>query len=233
MNSLNLAIAKNKLKTIALLKFSTSLRQLKLYLNLINWLRDYVAHYVVIAKSLQLRKTKLLRDDSTTSNVKKAYSSKTRLRNATKDEVIVFRTLQDVLSKSFYLIYASSKRSLYVNLDVNKKFDFYDIIYHVKKSWLRKSFVDWDYSSRIAIELILFLSRFLKNVETRYWFIELELAKIVWVLRKIRHMIEIFALLIMIYIDHDVALEIVKQISLNIASTNKLNLRLVRAFDYL
>jgi len=96
-------------------------------------LRNYVAYYVVIAKLLQLRKSKLLRDNLTIDSVKKAYSSKTKLRNVTKDKIIAFRTLQDVLSKSFYLIYVDSKRSLYVNLDISKKFNFDNIIYYVKK----------------------------------------------------------------------------------------------------
>lgn len=36
-----------------------------------------------------------------------------------------------------------------------------------------------------------------------------------------------------IYIDHDTTLDIAKQTSLTITSIDKLNLRLVRAFDYL
>ena len=37
----------------------------------------------------------------------------------------------------------------------------------------------------------------------------------------------------MIYIDHDAALRIAKQITLTTSSTNKLNLRLIRASDYI
>ena len=36
----------------------------------------------------------------------------------------------------------------------------------------------------------------------------------------------------MIYIDHDVVLKIIKQITFIISLTNKLNLRLIKAFDY-
>ena len=45
-------------------------------------------------------------------------------------------------------------------------------------------------------------------------------------------MIELSSIFIVIYIDHDVALKIVKQITFIISSTNKLNLRLIKAFDY-
>ena len=40
------------------------------------------------------------------------------------------------------------------------------------------------------------------------------------------------SIFIVIYIDHDVALKIVKQITFIILLTNKLNLRLIKAFDY-
>ena len=45
-------------------------------------------------------------------------------------------------------------------------------------------------------------------------------------------MIESLSIFIVIYIDHDVVLKIVKQITFIISSTNKLNLRLIKAFNY-
>ena len=45
-------------------------------------------------------------------------------------------------------------------------------------------------------------------------------------------MIESSLIFIVIYIDHDVVLKIVKQITFITLSTNKLNLRLIKAFDY-
>ena len=83
------------------------------------------------------------------------------------------------------------------------------------------------------MKLILFLSRLLNPAEIRYWSIELEIADIVWVLRKVRHLMEASTSVTMIYIDHDVALRIAKQTSLITTFTNKLNLRLVRVSDYL
>ena len=45
-------------------------------------------------------------------------------------------------------------------------------------------------------------------------------------------MIESSSIFIVIYIDHDVTLKIVKQITFTTSLTNKLNLRLIKAFDY-
>ena len=52
MNSFDLTIVEDKLKIILLLKFSRILQQLKAYLKLINYLREYVFFYVDIFKSL-------------------------------------------------------------------------------------------------------------------------------------------------------------------------------------
>ena len=46
-------------------------------------------------------------------------------------------------------------------------------------------------------------------------------------------MIESSSIFTMIYIDHDVALKIVKQITFTISSTNKLNLRFVKTSNYI
>ena len=140
-----------------------------------------------------------------------------------------------MLSKFFYLIYVSIKRNLFIDLNVNKKFDFDVIIYHVRKKWLRKAFADGkhDYFSRIAVKFILFLNRLLNFAEIKYWSTELEIIDIIWILKKIRHLMKAFTSVTMIYIDHDVALKIVKQISLITIFINKLNLRLIRVSDYL
>ena len=63
----------------------------------------------------------------------------------------------------------------------------------------------------------------------------MKLASIVWVLKKIRHMIEIvdFALLIIVYINHDFVFEIVKQTTFFISFIDKLNLRLIKTSNYL
>ena len=52
-------------------------------------------------------------------------------------------------------------------------------------------------------------------------------------IKKIRHMIESSQASTVIYTDHGTSLSIVKQTTLFTTSTDKLNLQLVRAFDYL
>ena len=99
----------------------------------------------------------------------------------------LFRILQKILSKLTFLAHFDSKKTLYINLDVSKRFDFDVIIYYVSYSRGKeanlKSFHTFrankssskeeepsstDYSNRSDVKLILFLSRLLKNIETRY-----------------------------------------------------------------
>ena len=103
------------------------------------------------------------------------------------------------------LIYFNSKRTLFIDVNSSKIDKIDTIIYYLDDDELEFK----ECPDRKYIRLILFLSRLLKNAETRYWFIELELAEIVWVLTKIRYMIDI-AIKIIIYINYDVALRIAK-----------------------
>lgn len=52
------------------------------------------------------------------------------------------------------------------------------------------------------MEPILFLSRRVNDAESRYWPIELEVASLVWVTRKVRHIIEACEAPIIVYTDH-------------------------------
>lgn len=83
------------------------------------------------------------------------------------------------------------------------------------------------------IQPILFLSRLLADAETRYWPTELKMAGLAWVIKKARHMVEAAEQPTIIYTDHSALVSIVRQTSLSTASVEKLNLRLVRASEFL
>ena len=70
-------------------------------------------------------------------------------------------------------------------------------------------------------------------VTTRYWFTELEMCDLIWIVKRVRHMIETIKNIIVVFTNHIVNTFIVKQTTMNSSNTDKLNLRLVRAFVYL
>jgi len=58
-------------------------------------------------------------------------------------------------------------------------------------------------------------------------------AGLVWVLKKTHHLIEVAEQSMIVYTDHTAAVGIGRQFSLNTTAVKKLNLRLVRASEYL
>lgn len=94
-----------------------------------------------------------------------------------------------------------------------------DILYYMKTLYNL-------YLFHSIIKPILYLSRLLISVKTKYWLIELELARLIWMFYKTRHIIKAFQYITIIYTGYRVALRIAKQVLLSFTSTNKLNLRL-------
>ena len=80
------------------------------------------------------------------------------------------------------------------------------MIFHVKDD--AKDFTKWP--SRADAETIMFLSRLLTGAEKNYWPTELEIAGIVWTLRKVRHMIESSKQTVKIQTDHSAIIDSMK-----------------------
>ena len=79
----------------------------------------------------------------------------------------------------------------------------------------------------------MFLSKILSSVKTKYWLIKLKITYLVWILKKIRHIIESTELPTIIYIDYSITIDIARQATLSTTLINRLNLRLIRASDYI
>jgi hypothetical protein len=202
---------------------------LKTYLELTEWMREYVSNYVTVSQSLQDRKTLLLKSSSISESIRRKFFFFTRIFDLTEVERNVFFVIQIALSKSRFRVHFDNVKQLYEDVDASKEFEIEMMIYHVKNDEKNLS----AYSSRSKVESILFLSRQLKTVERNYWFTELEVVDIVFTIRKIRHMIEFFRKSIILFTDHESALDIIKQTSLLTTFTDRLNLRLIRAFEYI
>lgn len=93
VNSLNLFITKNKLRAIANLKFPRNLKKLETYINITNFLRNYVPFYAAVFKPLQNRKTALLKTSPKKGRPKKTYSAKILLNEPFIKEITAFEDL--------------------------------------------------------------------------------------------------------------------------------------------
>ena len=127
----------------------------------------------MIIKSLQKRKTILLKSVSKAENSCKSYALRISLMKSNSAEIISFKTLQSLLFKFSYLIHFNSVKHLYINLNMFKSFDFDVMIYHIKKEVhinIKKgnSSIAKTFSSKSFIQFIMFLSRLLKLTKTHY-----------------------------------------------------------------
>lgn len=228
VTSLGLSTSEDKLQAISHLVFPRTLQQLETYLGMTGYLRNYVPNYARMVEPLQVRKTQLLKASPPSGSKRKTYVSQTKITDPLDTELEAFQNLQNVLSKPTYLVHFEASRILYVDLDASKQYGVGAMVYHVRGPFVGK------YPPRAQVEPILFLSRRLSPAETRYWPTELEMAGMVWVVRKMRHLIEsTSAGPTVIFTDHGANVGIAKQTTLSTTSTDKLNLRLVRASEYL
>ena len=154
----------DKLKTIVKLNFSYILKNLKIYLDLIDWLREFVLWYAQKINVLQRRKTLLLKQSSSNKDTtRKIFSRKIVVENSIIDELKSYRQLQTSFNQITFLIHVFNERTFYIDIDVFKRREFEVMIYHLKIICLNSK-----ESKRIDIELILFLSRMLNDIKTKY-----------------------------------------------------------------
>ena len=227
MNVFDFIIVVDKLEIIIKFDFSYILKNFEIYLRFIEWLRKFVFLYAQKIDALQRRKILLLRQFSFIKKfIRKIYFKKIVLNNFSTKELKSYKLLQKTFNRTFFLIHFNSKRTLYINIDVFKRREFDAMIYHFKFD------ADFVKSKRFDIESILFLSRMLNETKTKYWSIELKMCDLMWIVRRVRYMIETTKQIIVIFIDHVINTFISKQTIMNSNNIDKLNLRLIRAFTY-
>jgi hypothetical protein len=130
------------------------------------------------------------------------------------------------------LHYPNPDRYLYLDVDVSKEHGFGVMLYYMEGD--DNGSIDYiDKGNRHRVQPILFFSKLFTGAESRYWPTELEVACLVWAVRKVRHIILSSKLGTIVYTDYSAIVAIAKQDSLSSSSTDKLNLRLVRASLYL
>ena len=89
IDNLNLLISRKKIIVITFLKFSTSLRDLKYFFDLINWLRHCIDNYAQLVQLLQTRKTtfiKTLSIDKSFDSIRKKHSNWLTLKNSNNEK---------------------------------------------------------------------------------------------------------------------------------------------------
>ena len=139
-----------------------------------------------------------------------------------------FQHLQILFLQSLIFNHFNLKQQLYIDLNVLKEFSFDVHVYYVKS---RKSLINNFMTDTATIKsdltlsancntfislfdqknvkLIFFLNYLLTNIKTQYWLIKLKVTDIVWIIKKIHHMIKTAEKTTIIYTDHFITVFIV------------------------
>ena len=233
VNSFGLISPEDKLKAISQLKYPSTLGDLEHYLGLTGYLRQYVHFYAQLARELQDLKTEMLKESPRSGRQRKVFSSTKRLPPPSEKQIASYQMLQESLSRPSILVHFDSKRTLWIDLDASKEFGFGAMVFHVKTDGKRDANKS-KWPSRAEAEPIMFLSRLLTSAERNYWPTELEIAGIVWTLKKVRHMVESSHQAVRIQTDHSAIIDIMRQNSIvSTSSTMRMNTRLIRASQFL
>lgn len=231
VNLLGLTTAKEKLNAISLLHYLDTLGALEYYLGLTGYLRSYIHYYAQLAELLQSLKTSLLKAAPLSGQQRRAYASKTKLPPATPRQLASFEGIQAALSKPITLAHHDPNKILWIDLNASKEFGFGAVIFHINEE---NELTEGTWPLKTSIRSLIFLSRLLSPAESHYWPTELEIVGFVWVLKKVRHLIESARAKVMVQIDHSAIRDIVQQSSItSTTSAMRMNVRLVRASQFL
>jgi sulfatase maturation enzyme AslB (radical SAM superfamily) len=99
VDSLRLITTSDKLETITKLAFSRLLKNLKTYLDVIDYLRDYISYYAQKADALQRRKTMLLKDDLSKRSSRRNFSQRILVKNPIVEELDSYNQLRSNFSR--------------------------------------------------------------------------------------------------------------------------------------
>ena len=218
---LDLFIFEKKIKTLTELQFSTTLKTLKIYLDLTDWLHFYISYYTQITALLQTCKTALTKTLLVRKNAQKQHVHHIIVNISIKREIQIFNTLQNLFVIFIFLIHFNSEQHLYINVNAFKQYSFDAVVYYVDED-LKDS---TEFSCH-RIQFILFLNKLFMLTEQNYWSTEMKTASLVWIICKMRHLIELITKKkIIIFTNHSATIFIAQQTHLiTTILMNKLNL---------
>ncbi|KAJ5203188.1 hypothetical protein N7449_005267 [Penicillium cf. viridicatum] len=235
VDSLGMTTMEEKLHAVLSLDFPKTLKELETYLSLAGYFRSKIWRHAQIIKAIHDRKTALLKLGPVKGPQRKTFSKRTPLEYPTEAEKASFPILQTAMREALVhiTVFFDYTRQLYAEIDSSKDKGHSAMIFHIKKDWERKDHKKPPPAN--AVEPIIFLSRLLSPAEQNYWPTELEVACLVWVLQKIRHLLLAVPTdkPAIVYTDHSATVNIAVNTNLRSAATENQNLRLVRAAQFI
>jgi hypothetical protein len=196
------------------------------FLGVTGYLRDKIPGYAAVAAPLQARKTALLKGAPIEGQARKSFARKQQTELSGEERAAFYR-LKDLITKREAITHFQPCRPLYIDLDASKE-GFGVMVYHLKGDV-------WDQNTpplRTQVQPVAFLSKATSPAESRYEATELEVACLVWTMRKMRHLVEGCEAPVIVYTDHAATKGIMSHTNLGSSCVDKLNRRLIRSSQY-
>jgi hypothetical protein len=239
VDRLGLSTLKERADAIQKLVFPKTLHQLESFIGSANYNRNHVPYYAALVAPLEQLKRDLLRPAPRKGRHRKHFAAKCSLDNPTPKQLASFQALKDALAGPNTLIHFDETIPLIIRIDASKERGYGATITQIPV-W---SFTDLQRAATVldptdlnydcSLERpICFLSKRLNRHEKNYWPTELEVAGLVWTIRKVRHLVDDAAQVI-VFTDHQATKDIVLQTNFRHSTPHRQNLRLVRASLYL
>ena len=134
VDAVSMATAEAKLAAIMQLAFLCSHMDLKVYLRLTGYLRQYITYYAQVARPLQNCKTFWNWSVNVGGNARQKVVARTYISTPTNQELNAFHHLQQFFLQPLILSHYNLSCQLYINLHASKAFGFGAMVYHSKET---------------------------------------------------------------------------------------------------
>lgn len=235
VDCLGLYNTEDRIQAVRDLKFPETLQQLERFIGFTGFLRHLIPRYSHRVDALQRRKTAMLAEARKSGKLpagnNRVNYTKRVFFEPVPDELAAFKDLKKALGEENALFHHDPDRPLFIQIDAAKETGFAGVVFHLAPGF------DWDGRSPIpgpAIQPIMYLSKTINQAEKKYFPTELEVACLVWLVKKLRTVIGSNRVQpINILTDHAATVDIVNQTHMGTVNSGKSNMRLVLAAEFL
>ncbi|KAF5971878.1 TY3B-TY3B protein [Fusarium bulbicola] len=213
VDALGLLTTAERIAAFAKLEFPRQFAALGQYIGATGYIRHVIPYHAKIMEPLQKRKVALLAEGRKNDKIK-----------------IAFQTIQEQIASGKGLVHLDPKKRLFLQLDASIQRGFGAVLYHVKDGYI------WKEGSHIPSNVtmpICFISKTLTAAETRYGPTELEMAALVWAMKRLKAHVASSEGFLTVFTDHSATKQIVEKTTLDTTGTDRANRRLVNASIYL
>lgn len=236
VDGMGMTTTHDRVAAFAKLDFPAKLNALESYVGATGYLRHLIPYYGQLIEPLQDRKVALLAEGrkigrvvTGNKNKRMSYTRNTTFE-PTEQEKTSFAALQAEIASGRVVFHHDPEKKLFCQLDASLERGFACYLFHLVDGYV------WEPGTLVpstAVRPILFASRCLTKAERSYGPTELEVGCLVWSVRRMYTIIQSNNQPLVVLTDHSATRQIVDKTTMETASTDRANRRLINASIYL